>query len=140
MYGDTTVIRKLAGQLRERAVDIRRRADGLVGAADDAHWTGWAADTMRRRARDRASGLRRSAETHESAAEALDHHAREVDDLKALIAAVERRFRRLVVEGAHLAGKVVEGALSLAGGDPLDGFVPPRPGSKDWLDIDIPGQ
>lgn len=146
MYGDTSVIRRLARSLRDQAADIRTEGDRLVGQADHTHWTGLAADAMRRRTRDRATAMRRSAELHEDAAEALEHHADEVDRLKDLISSIERRVRGLI-EGARsrladLAHGLLDGIRRIMP-DPLDDlldrFVPPAPGSKDWLDIDVPG-
>ncbi|MEO6513022.1 MAG: hypothetical protein ABIO16_18635 [Nocardioides sp.] len=40
MYGDTTVIRRRAGELRERADEIRAEADRLVARTDAAGWLG----------------------------------------------------------------------------------------------------
>lgn len=146
MYGDTSVIRGLARALRDQATDIRGEADRLVGQADNTPWTGLAADAMRRRTRERAAALRRSAGLHEDAAQALEHHAAEVDRLKELIAAIERRVRGLV-EGAKdrlagVAGAIMDGIGKVLP-DPVDEllarFVPPPGGHKDWLDIDVPG-
>lgn len=78
MYGDTSVIRGLARGMRERAGDIRAEADELAGRAEAVPWTGLAADAMRRLARDHATRLRSSADAHDTAADALDRHAREV--------------------------------------------------------------
>ncbi|MCW2795371.1 hypothetical protein [Nocardioides sp.] len=146
MYGDTSVIRGLARSLRDQAADIRAEADLLVGQADHTHWTGLAADAMRSRARERAAALRRTAGLHEDAAQALDHHADEVDRIKDLIAAIERRVRQLV-DGARdrlagLAHHVTDG-LRQVFPDPvdhlLDHFVAPQHGSRDWLDVELPG-
>ncbi|MBB6627691.1 hypothetical protein H5V45_10200 [Nocardioides sp. KIGAM211] len=146
MYGDTSVIRALARDLREQAADIRTEADRLVGQADAVHWKGLAADAMRHRTRERAAALRRSAGLHEDAADALDHHAHEVDRLKDLIAAIERKVHGLI-EGARdrladLGHGLVDGlrkVLPDAGDQLLDRFVPPPPGNKAWLDVDVPG-
>jgi hypothetical protein len=140
MYGDTSVIRDLARDLRERAVDIRSAADALVGQAERTRWTGLAADAMRAHCRDRAAALRVTATRHEDAADALERHAAAVDRVKELVAAIERRVRALV-DGARdrLAG--LAGSLHLP--DPfdlaLDRFDPPPPGSLAWLDVDLPG-
>jgi hypothetical protein len=146
MYGDTTVIHGLARGLREQASDIRGEADRLVAQADSVHWTGLAADAMRRRTRERAAALRRSAGLHDDAADALDRHAAEVDRLKDLIAAIERRAHSLV-EGARdrlaeIGHGLVDGlrhVLPDAGDELLDRFVPPPSGSRDWLDVELPG-
>lgn len=146
MYGDTTVIRGLARVLREQAADIRSEADRLVGQCDAVHWKGLAADAMRRRTREHASALRRSAALHEDAADALDHHAHEVDRLKDLIALIERKVHGLI-EGARdrladIGRGIIDGlkhVLPDAGDELLDRFVPPPPGNKAWLDVDVPG-
>jgi len=123
MYGDTTVIRGLSRQLDEQAADIVLEADGLVALADACPWSGWAAEAMRGRSRSRAAALRRSAGRHRDAAEALAHHADEVDRVKDLIAAAERKVNRLL------------GDL----GDLLDRVTPPPPGHLDWLRVEVPG-
>ncbi|WP_205472666.1 hypothetical protein [Nocardioides sp. SYSU D00038] len=146
MYGDTTVIRRLATDLRHQATDIRVEADRLVGHAEATRWTGLAADALRRRSRERAADLRRSASLHDDAADALDRHAAEVDRLKELIAAIERRVLAMVAAArerlASLAGLLLDGIRAIAP-DPvdelLDRFVPPPHGSKAWLDVDLPG-
>jgi len=146
MYGDTSVIRGLARTMRDQAADIRHEADRLVAQAESVHWSGLAADALRRRSRDRAADLRRTAGRHEDAADALEHHADEVDRLKDLIAAVERRVQGLVTSAhdrlADLGHGILDGIRHVVP-DPvdqlLDRFVPPPSGSKDWLDVELPG-
>lgn len=146
MYGDTSVIRGLARSLRDQATDIRLEADRLVAQSDNTHWTGLAADAMRHRTRERASALRRSAGLHEDAAEALEHHADEVDRLKDLIASIERRVRGAIELArnrlAQLAHSLIDGigrVIPDPVDDLLDRFVPPVHGSMDWLDVELPG-
>jgi hypothetical protein len=146
MYGDPSVIRGLARTMREQAADIRHEADRLVHHAESVHWTGLAADALRRRSRDRAADLRRTASLHEDAADALDHHAAEVDRLKELIASVERRVQALVAGARDRLAEICHGILDgirHVVPDPvdelLDRFVPPPPGSRDWLDVELPG-
>ena len=126
MYGDTTVIRRLGVELRERAEEIRGEADRLVARTDAAGWLGQAGDALRERVRSRALALRRSAGRHEDAADALERHAREVECLQHLIEEVERRVRRLV-EGASWAERW------------LQRFEPPASGSLGWLHVEVPG-
>ena len=126
MYGDTTAIRSLARTVEEQAVDIAEEADVLVGLADACRWTGWAADAMRRRSRERAAALRRSAGRHRDAAAALARHADEVDRVKDLIADVERKVSGLLADLVDVAEEAV------------DRFVPPPPGHRDWLAVDLP--
>lgn len=146
MYGDTANIRRLARDMRDQAAGLRRQADALVRHADGVDWQGTAAEAMRRRMRERAHHLRGTASSHDEAARSLEQHAAEVDRLKSLIAAIERRVHSLVAGAkerlASLADKIMDGVKDLAP-DPvdemLDRFVPPPPGHKDWLDVDLPG-
>ena len=124
MYGDTTVIRGLARGLREQGQEIQAEADALVGRAEAVPWAGFAADAMRRLAQDHASGLRTCAGLHEDAAEALERHAREVDHLKDLIAAAERRVLRMLDD----VGGVVHSLVSHVVPDAAD----------HWLDVHVP--
>ena len=64
MYGDTVVIRRRAGQLREQGADIRAAADRLVARSEAIPWRGRAADAMRERVKERAHHLRASAAAH----------------------------------------------------------------------------
>jgi predicted phage gp36 major capsid-like protein len=138
MYGDTDVVRALARELRARAGEIRSEAGDLLARAEAVPWTGLTADAMRRLARAHAAELRRCAGEHEAAADALDRHAREVDHLVDLIAAIERKARRLVDSAAGglagLVGHVVPGPLD----DWLQHFDPPPHGSREWLDVHLP--
>jgi hypothetical protein len=146
MYGDTTVIRGLARELRDQAADIRAEADRLVAQAESVHWKGLAADALRHRTHERAGALRRSAGLHEDAADALDRHAHEVDRLKDLIASIERQVHSLI-DGARdrlsdLGHGILDGVkhvLPDAADELLDRFVPPPPGSNGWLDVELPG-
>ena len=138
MYGDTAVIRALARRLREQGSEIRVEADALEGRAEAVPWTGVAADAMRQLAGDHAGGLRTCAGLHEDAAEALERLAREVDHLKALIAAVERKAMHLL----HGAGGVVHRLASHVVPDAVDHWVdhfdPPPLGNKAWLEVHLP--
>lgn len=142
MYGDTTAIRALAGRLRERADELRATADRLVTSTEQVPWQGLAADALRHHARERAAALRHTAVLHDEAAEALDRHAREVDRLTDLIAAIERRFHHLLESVGGAVDGVIDSVrrhlLPDALGDWLDGFVPPPPGSRAWLEVDLP--
>jgi hypothetical protein len=146
MYGDTRIIRSLAAELREQAADITLEADRLIGLADDCPWTGWAADAMRRRTRDRAATLRRTAHRHEQAAEALRRHAEEVERVKELIDAIEKKVLGLVTAArdrlADLGRDLLAGVRDVLpdrSDELLARFVPPPPGHRDWLDVDLPG-
>jgi hypothetical protein len=119
MYGDSEVMRKHGGRLREQAEAIRSLADRLVGQAEAVTWTGRAGDAMRERIRERAAGLRRVADRHDVAATTLESHGRLVDELKDSIAEAERRATALLEDGA------------------LPRFEPPAHGHKDWLTVDL---
>jgi len=121
MYGDTDVMRKHVGRLREQGVEIRAMAEQLVAHAEAVTWAGRAGDSMRERVRDRASRLREAADRHDAAADSLDSHLQLVEELKDSIADVERRATALLDDGA------------------LPRFEPPAPGHKDWLAVSLPG-
>lgn len=138
MYGDTSVIRSHARRLRERADEIRSEADALLGSAEAVPWAGLAADATRRLAREHAAGLRACADAHEDAAGALECHAREVDRVKDLIAAIERRALGLVESAssglAGIVGHVLPDGIDHWAHD----FDPPPHGSIAWLDVRLP--
>jgi len=121
MYGDTGVMRKHSGRLREQGDAIRAMADQLVAQAEAVTWDGRAGDAMRERVRERAARLREAAERHELAAVSLDTHTQLVDELKDSIAETERRATALLEDGA------------------LPRFEPPAPGHRDWLAVTLPG-
>ena len=138
MYGDTAVIRALARGMHERAGELRAEADELAGRVEAVPWTGLAADAMRSAARDHGARLRCCADAHDSAADALLRHVREVDHLKEVIAAVEHRVLHLIDAAtsglAGLVTHVVPGAIDHW----LDHFDPPPSGSRAWLDVHVP--
>jgi chromosome segregation ATPase len=121
MYGDTDVMRKQVGRLREQGTEIRAMADQLVAQAEAVTWAGRAGDAMRERIRERAGRLREAADRHDHAAATLDTHTQLVDELKDSIAETERRATALLEDGA------------------LPRFEPPAPGHKDWLAVTLPG-
>jgi hypothetical protein len=121
MYGDTDVMRKHVGRLREQGTEIRAMADQLVAQAEAVTWAGRAGDAMRERIRERATRLREAADRHDLAAATLDTHTQLVEELKDSIAETERRATALLEDGA------------------LPRFEPPAPGHKDWLAVTLPG-
>jgi hypothetical protein len=127
MYGDTEVMRRHAGRLREQGEDIRTLADSLVGQVESLRWTGRAAEALRERVRERAVRLREVAARHETAAESLEAHGHEVEELKDAIAAVERR-------AAALHPVPDDGADA-----ERTGFEAPPSGHRDWLGVSLPG-
>ena len=62
-----------------------------------------------------------------------------MDRLKALIAAIEHQVMALVAAAKDRLAGLVDAVLP----DPLDQllarFVPPPPGHRDWLLVDLPG-
>lgn len=116
MYGDTEVMRRRAGQLREQCVDLRALADRLVAHTEAVAWPGRAGDALRERIRDRATHLHHAAARHEAAAESLERHLQEVERLKERIAEAEEQA---------------------AGLDPAT-FAAPPPGHRGWLDAALP--
>ncbi len=142
MYGDTATIRRLAQQMTAQAADIRADADELMKASELVLWEGQAATAMRERMAERAVGLRKTADEHDDAADALRHHAAEVDRLKDLIAEIAHKVGGLI-EGARsrltdLTGQAMD-LIKKALPDPFDEvlahFSPPPEGHKDWLDV-----
>jgi hypothetical protein len=122
LYGDADAIRALARRLDEQGCDIIDEAGRLVALAEACGWSGLAADAMRGRNQVRAAALHRTATRHEDAAAALRRHAREVENRLELIAAAERQVSAWLDEVGDLVG----------------GFVPPSPGHRNWLDVDLP--
>lgn len=148
MYGDSRVVRRLATQMTDQGTEIRSDADQLARAAQVVVWDGRAAQAMRERMAARAVALRRTADEHDDAAQALRHHADEVDRLKDLIREIARRVHGLI-EGARsrladLAGHAVDLITHLTP-DPVDEmlsrFQPPPAGHQDWLHVpdQLPG-
>jgi hypothetical protein len=139
MYGDTEAIRGLARSMREQGAALRSQADRLLMRAETAPWEGLAADAMRARVRVQVGGMRRTAELSDNAALALERHADEVDRLKALIAAIERKVMALVEAAKDRLAGLVSSVLPDPVDELLDRFVPPPPGHRDWLLVDLPG-
>jgi uncharacterized protein YukE len=139
MYGETDVMRRRVGQLREQGADIRQLADQLVGQTDGIVWSGRAADAMRERARERATALRECARRYDTAADALDKHADDVDHLKDVIALRERKALALLSDARGRTSQLDRGV------DPADedvllaGFTAPPTGHRDWLTVELPG-
>ena len=134
MYGDTAVVRALARELREQAAEILAESVDLRAQTDAVPWTGLAADAMRRLAHDHASGLAAAATAHERAAAALEHHAREVDHVKAVIAAAERRVHQALDDVTSGASGLAHGRVGrwLADADL------PAPGHLGWVEVRLP--
>jgi hypothetical protein len=139
MYGDTEAIRGLARTMRDQGTTLRAEADWLLSRADAVPWEGLAADAMRARVHAQVEALRRTADLSDDAAVALDQHADEVDRRKALIAAIERKALALVAAAKDRLAGLVSSVLPDPVDELLDRFVPPPPGHRDWLLVDLPG-
>lgn len=146
MYGDTEVMRKRAGELREQGIDLRAMADRLVAQTEQVGWTGRAALALGERIRERAAHLREVAAHHEHAADTLDLHLAEVDSLKDAIAGIERKADTLVSDARTRiarangpSGSPDVRLLPAAEDELLAAFNPPPRGHRDWLSVDLPG-
>jgi chromosome segregation ATPase len=149
MYGDSDVMLRRAGQLREQGADIRLLADQLISQTESLGWTGRAAESMRHRIRDRATHLRAAAAQHETAADSLDRHAHEVERIQETIAETERKATSLIVEARTRIARIEaanesqadSGVHTLPDADDrtLVDFTPPPSGHQDWLAVDLPG-
>lgn len=126
MYGDTEVARRRADRLREQGVELRALARELTARTEALGWTGRAATAMHARVADRSRHLLVAADGHDRAADALVRHARAVEREEDRIAAIEGRAAALVADAAP-------------DDEALAGFVPPAPGHKDWLQVELPG-
>ncbi len=139
MYGDTETIRGLARTMRDQGTALRSRADRVLSRVDAVPWEGLAADAMRARVRAQVGALRRTAGLADDAAVALQRHADEVDRRKALIAEIERKAMALVAAARDRLAGLVASVLPDPVDELLDRFVPPPPGHRDWLLVDLPG-
>ncbi len=149
MYGDTDVMLRRVGELREQGADIRALADQLVARTEALGWSGRAAESMRHRIRDRATHLRAAAAQHDTAADSLERHAHEVARVQEAIADSERKVTALVADARTRIARIEAGNESRADSGvhtlpdaddrSLAGFDPPPSGHKDWLTVDLPG-
>lgn len=144
MYGDTVVMRRRAGQLREQGADIQAAADRLVARSEAVAWHGRAADAMRERVRERAAHLRAAAHAHDSAAESLERHLAEVDRLKDAVAEAERRIGGRIAEAQHRAtatpyAEAADGRAPTEHDRAVAETSVPPPGHADWLTLELPG-
>lgn len=149
--GDTELVRRRVQQLRDQGSDVQLMADQLVARVDALGWTGRAADSMRDRVGERARHLRRAADHHVAAADALADHVGAVDRVRDEIAAIELRTHALR-DDARARVRAIEEAnaeRAAAGGvvvepDRADTALlaldPPPPGHPAWLALEIPGR
>ncbi|WP_051551383.1 putative T7SS-secreted protein [Nocardioides sp. URHA0020] len=102
MLTDTSGIRHLARQLRERAQEIRAEGARLQRLGDGIPWRGRAADAMRAQLAVRLATLGACAGLHDDAAEALERHAGAVDAVVAVGGAVTDTVGDLVHDARSL--------------------------------------
>jgi HPt (histidine-containing phosphotransfer) domain-containing protein len=138
---DPHEIRVLARRMQEQGADVRDTAHALLGLGRALGWTGLAASAMAAQLAVQADVLTGIAAQHDAAVRALESHAAAVADALARIAEIERRVRS-AVEAAHdRVGRLLAGLVDAV--DPLDEalvrFVPPAPGSPQWLAVRVPG-
>ena len=78
---------------------------------------------------------------HDEVARALEAHATAVEESLALIAEIERRVHAATAAARGRVHRFLDGLLDSL--DPVDDalarFVPPPPGSPDWLHVRLPG-
>lgn len=147
MYGDTELIRRRVAALRDQGADVRALADELVARVEGLSWSGRAAEAMQQRIGDRARHLRTAADRHVSTADALADHAEAVDLAADEIAATQARVSALVADARARVEEVAvrnerhggAGLLPDPRDEALAAFVPPPPGHRDWLSVDVPG-
>ncbi len=149
MYGDTEVMRRRVGELREQAVDVRSLADQLVAQTEALGWTGRAAESMRDRIRERATHLRAAAAQHDAAADSLAKHVHDVEVIKDLIVERERKVTTMIADARTRVARIESdndaeadsGLRKVPDADDrrLVGFNPPPSGHKEWLAVDLPG-
>lgn len=141
MYGDPEAIRRLGGELRTQARRVEATADQLLAEATAVEWHGVAASAMRGHVHTQAVALRRVATAHRQAAAALEHHADRVAYLLAMIARIEHTVMTAIASAKRRIAKLIDGVIDAVTPleELLDGFVPPPPGDRRWLDVRIPG-
>lgn len=145
MYGDTTVIRRLADRMDERAEDIRSQVRSLRGNAEAATWVSVAGSAMKERVAERSADLNDVALAYEEAATKLREHAREVDELKALISRIQDKVTSMISAAVDrikdAASAIAGGIKDLVTGDDDNGdeqmanYQAPPPGDRAWLDV-----
>ena len=141
MYADPQEVRAIARRIRAQGAQVRVDARELVDRSAAVGWAGLAGTAMAAQTVVQARVLTGVAEQHESAARALEAHATAVEETLALIAEIERRVHTAVDAARSRLRKVADGLLDKLGDadEALTGFVPPGPGSPQWLQVRLPG-
>jgi hypothetical protein len=141
MQVDPWEIRALARKVRDQGDQTRAAADALRVRVRQVGWTGLAGGAMALRTTLRAAQLTEIADRHEAAARALEAHAAAVEEAQALIAEIEHRVHSAVAAAKGRVRRFLDGLLDAVDPDDdvLAAFVPPAPGSPDWLHVRVPG-
>ena len=141
MQAEPFEIRALARRIRHQGAAARADAHDLVARSRAVGWTGMTGAAMVSRTTAQADVLRRIAEQHETAARAFEAHAAAVEASLALIAEIERRVNSAVDGAWSRLTRFLGGLLDTM--DPSDEvlahFIPPPPGSPQWLEVRLPG-
>jgi hypothetical protein len=141
MQAEPWEIRALAHRVREQGAEARADAHDVVARSRAVGWTGLAGAAMAGRTAVQARVLSEIADRHETAARALEAHAAAVEASFALIAEIEHRVHTAVDAARSRVSRFLHGLIDAI--DPTDEalarFVPPPPGSPDWLHVRLPG-
>jgi hypothetical protein len=141
MFADPHEIRALARRVREQGHDVRGDAHDLTTRSRAVGWTGLSGTAMAGATGAGAADLTRIAGEHEVAARALELHAAAVEEAVALVVEIEHRVRSAVDGARERVGRFLGGLVDAI--DPVDEvltrFVPPAPGSPEWLHVRLPG-
>ncbi|WP_370240639.1 hypothetical protein [Aeromicrobium sp.] len=129
------LVARRAALLREQGDDVAALADSLVARVDALGWEGRATAALRTRVAERARQLRRAAERHDAAADALARHARAVADAVDDIAARERRAATLLDQARERAE---QGRPPHPADHRLLTIDLPPPGHPAWLGVELP--
>lgn len=134
-------IRALARCVRQQGADVRVDAHHLVAHSRAVGWTGLAGAAMVGATTGQGDALRVLAEQHEAAARALERHAEAVEGALAIVAETERLVLSAVHEARGRVRRFVDGLLDAVdhSDEVLARFVPPPPGSPEWLHVRLPG-
>jgi len=141
MLAEPCEIRALAHRVRAQGAATAAAAEALAAGARGIGWTGLAGAAIVGRTLGQARSLREIAEQHDEVARALEAHAAAVEESLALIAEIERRVDAALAVARGRVHRFLDGLLDSL--DPVDDalarFVPPPPGSPDWLHVRLPG-
>jgi aminopeptidase N len=141
MNVDPHHIRVLAHRIREQGDEVCAEAHELMSRAHAVGWSGLAGAAALGCAKVQARALAEIADKHDDAARALEAHAAAVEETMALIAAIERHVHSAVDAARTRLRRFLGGLLDTIDDrdEVLARFVPPPPGSPQWLQVRLPG-